>query len=325
MKKIYTLLKVLFLVPAVLMFSFKSHAQVVMYLLDTNYNPLSDVPVDSTPFQVVLDQVPGTIDLTKVNAFIQDPDSSGVKFSIGAAPQYYPAADTSSFGTVVYPRVYLSINTPGQPRVQAVTFKITLRSKVPPFPSRTKLIFAQTFTTASTLPIVLESFTATPLGSTAILRWSTASELNNKQFILQRSVNPKIFESIANINGAGTSTVRRDYQYSDNNLIDGLYYYRLLQQDYDGKVTVSQVVQVEINGHYQGSVKLFPNPFTSTINFSGIQASDLKPEFVRVTDMSGHILPFQISNNNKIILQPSLPSGEYFVSVKGKTYKIIKQ
>jgi hypothetical protein len=325
MKKIYTLAKFFLLIPALVLFSAKSHAQVYMYLLDTNYNPITDVPADGTPFQVVMEGIDPSIDLTKVNAFMQDPDSSGVEFTVGAPAQLYPAPDNSSTGTVVYPRISVEFNAPGQPRTQSITFKITLRSKVPPFPSSTKLVYAQTFTTSVILPIVLQSFTATPQGTSAILRWTTASELNNKLFTLQRSDNPKFFKSIANLNGAGTSSVPRDYQYTDNDLTDGLYFYRLLQQDFDGKITVSRVVEVSINGHYRGSVQVFPNPFTSVINMKGISPADMVPEFVKVTDISGHNMPFQIMNSTSIVLQNNVPTGEYFITVKGKTYKVIKQ
>lgn len=323
MKKIYTLLKFFLLIPAFVLISYKSQAQtgVYMYLLDTNYNPLSDVPGDSTPFQLVMEGIPPSINMSDVNVFVQDPDSSGVIFEVNGAVQTYGG----STGTVLYPRISVKFNTPNQPRTQSITFKITIRSKVPPFPSSTLLVFAQTFSTDELLPIVLQSFTATPVGSSVNLHWTTASELNNKAFMVQRSDNSKTYTSLTTIAGAGTSTVPRNYQYTDNNLIDGLYFYRLLQQDFDGTITVSKVVEVTVNGHFIGSVELYPNPFNGVINLKGVTPQDVQVNTVKVTDLSGRPVPFQITNGTSIILPDNLASGEYFITLKGQTYKVIKQ
>ncbi|HVB02779.1 MAG TPA: T9SS type A sorting domain-containing protein [Chitinophagaceae bacterium] len=331
MKKIYPLVKYFMLIPLLLLFYVNSHAQLteILYSDTINYNQLSVVPatpMDSpaVDFVLTLQNIPGsgTIDLSKATAAVQSPDTTGVIFHVNALPLFYSDPNNQ---TIVFPNVSVNTNTPGQPRTQSITFKITIRSKPPPFPTRVLLIYSETFSTNVLLPIVMQSFTASPVGSSVLLKWTTSSELNNKQFMVQRSDNSKTFTSVGTVAGSGNSNIPRDYQFTDNNLVDGSYFYRLMQQDFDGKYTFSNVIEVNVNGHYAGSVKVFPNPFSNTINLTGVPAADMKAQNIRVTDISGRSLPFKVLNNTTIVVQSGLPTGIYFVSVKGQTYKLIKQ
>jgi len=95
------------------------------------------------------------------------------------------------------------------------------------------------------LPITLVQFkaTATPAGG-ARIEWITQTETNNEYFTLYRSYNGIVFESIATIAGAGTTTVPQFYKYDDKNFIANIAYYRLGQTDYNGKETMSNIVAV---------------------------------------------------------------------------------
>lgn len=107
------------------------------------------------------------------------------------------------------------------------------------------------------LPIVLTDFYARTSGSTVELYWTTASELNNDHFTIERSGNGIDYESIGKIKGAGTSLQRQSYSFTDEAPRGGLSYYRLKQTDFDGKETTHKVVSVTRPGE---PFLVFPNP-----------------------------------------------------------------
>lgn len=93
----------------------------------------------------------------------------------------------------------------------------------------------------SGLPIELTYFSAKKAGNKLVkLDWSTATEINNNYFTIERSTENNRFYSLATIRGAGNSTQNLMYTFYDEKPLGGWNYYRLRQTDYDGKSTVSQ-------------------------------------------------------------------------------------
>ncbi|TND10571.1 MAG: hypothetical protein FD123_213 [Bacteroidetes bacterium] len=113
------------------------------------------------------------------------------------------------------------------------------------------------------LPVELLSFTATlqPEGHVAIA-WITASEKNNQYFTVERSTNGLSFSEIARVDGAGNSTVSRNYSATDPDPQTGVNYYRLRQTDFNGQSETFQVVAVNVQaGTASGcELQVYPNP-----------------------------------------------------------------
>lgn len=112
-----------------------------------------------------------------------------------------------------------------------------------------------------TLPVSLLNFSAAVKNNAAELSWRTASEINNKGFDIERSIDGRNFTKIGFIAGAGNSNAIQQYQFTDINFKDikaGTAYYRLKQLDLDGKSTLSQVLPLKLSGINRWSV--YPNP-----------------------------------------------------------------
>jgi len=123
----------------------------------------------------------------------------------------------------------------------------------------------ETIVPNSTQPIRLIYFKATKLTDNRVeLTWATASEENNDFFLIERSVNGKEWESIAEIQGAGNSSRTINYQHLDENPIIGISYYRLRQVDFDGTTTTSPLerIIIEANGKF---LNLAPNPVSNQL------------------------------------------------------------
>ncbi len=110
------------------------------------------------------------------------------------------------------------------------------------------------------LPVELSAFKALPGTSGIELRWSTASELNNARFLIERSGSDGYFRSIGEAKGAGTTSTPQDYQFTDRAPLPGSNYYRLRQEDYDGKFEYSQVIAVQSRESSTEAMKVAPNP-----------------------------------------------------------------
>lgn len=123
-------------------------------------------------------------------------------------------------------------------------------------------IFGTTNPTNTSLPVELVNLKAEPINNEFIkVSWTTASEINNKGFVLQRSSNNSSFDSIGWVAGNGTTTNLNNYSFDDRNVEKGIiYYYRLKQIDTDNTYTFSNTVSAKLTPTNIESVSVFPNP-----------------------------------------------------------------
>jgi hypothetical protein len=122
---------------------------------------------------------------------------------------------------------------------------------------------------SGSVPVELTSFAATADYGVVNLNWITATETNNQGFEVQRSSGSD-FETIAFVNGYGTTTETQAYSYSDKSVGVGVYSYRLKQVDFDGTFEYSNVVEVNVPAPASFTLEQnYPNPFnpSTIINF----------------------------------------------------------
>jgi photosystem II stability/assembly factor-like uncharacterized protein len=153
------------------------------------------------------------------------------------------------------------------------------------------------------IPVELVSFNADVWSGNVALSWSTASEVNNFGFEIQRSIDNTDFLTIGFVNGYGTTTELNDYTYTDQNVTPGKYYYRLKQVDFDGTFEYSNIVEAEVVGPVDFSLNQnYPNPFNpSTVISFSIPVSDYVT--IKIYDMLG--------NEVGVIVNEELPAGTH--------------
>jgi hypothetical protein len=118
------------------------------------------------------------------------------------------------------------------------------------------------FTVASgldLLPVRWLYFTASAQGADARLDWATASEQNNRGFVVEKSHHGLHFDSIGFVPGRDYSDRQRDYTFLDKNFVDNAYY-RLRQVDADYQFELSRVVFLAKEGGNLAGFRLDPNP-----------------------------------------------------------------
>lgn len=141
------------------------------------------------------------------------------------------------------------------------------------------------------LPVELSAFSAMLKGSTAELRWSTATELNNYGFEVQRSVNGGTWEIRDFVAGAGTVHAPRSYAWSEDiHGIHGTVRYRLRQVDRDGSAEVHSVVELLAGpAAVSGFTALYPQPARGrvTVSYRGSAAGAVR---LGLYDLAGRAL-----------------------------------
>ncbi len=167
--------------------------------------------------------------------------------------------------------------------------------------------------TNTPLPISLVYFKASVQSDEVLLNWTTTAEINNSYFTVQRSTNVIGWESIQNINGAGTSGTTKSYTAKDMSPYSGVSYYRLMQTDFDGKSTYSYVVSVNIINKIS-EILIYPNPADDHlwIRFE----SPAKYE-VAVFNNSGQLVnqPVSVSGNKMELNISELKPGIYVLCI----------
>ncbi len=121
------------------------------------------------------------------------------------------------------------------------------------------------------VPVELTAFTANVVNGLVQLDWETATEINNAGFTVQRSKDNNKFIDLAFIKGKGTITTQSAYSYSDKSALSGKYSYRLKQVDFDGSVTLTKSVSVDLGLPKDYALEQnYPNPFnpSTTIRFA---------------------------------------------------------
>jgi len=144
-----------------------------------------------------------------------------------------------------------------------VTNPVTTASLGLPF-----VMWVMSVTGDETVPVELTTFTVNinNLGD-VVLSWSTATELNNQMFEIERRNNEGQYSTIGYVDGFGTTTEPQEYSYIDNTIGTGTYIYRLKQVDFDGQYEYSDEIEVEVNGPLTFALEQnYPNPFNPSTN-----------------------------------------------------------
>ena len=187
------------------------------------------------------------------------------------------------------------------------------------------------------LPVELTSFSAECRSQSVELKWTTATEVNNYGFEIERSAissqssaesrkpNAESWAQIAFVQGHGNSNSPKEYSFTENLALAhdlNRVQYRLKQIDLNGAFEYSPIVKVNVEAPSQ--LKLaqnYPNPFNpeTTINFQIPFASHVT---LKVYDVLGREVATlvdefkQAGTYVKTLHATSLPSGVYFYKLQ---------
>ena len=209
------------------------------------------------------------------------------------------------------------------------------------------------------LPVELSSFNTSSVNGKVILKWTTASELNNQGFIIQRSsekegtyIDVDSYQSNSALRGAGSVSHSTEYSYIDKNVLVGeTLWYTLVSVDMNGVREVFGPVSVVVNEnniHRQDAGTIpetyslsqnFPNPFnpSTSINFN-LPATHDESTLVKLNiyDLQGRLIQtvfrgymaagsYQFTWNGKNAQGLRMASGVYIYSLETSAFNMSKK
>jgi hypothetical protein len=155
----------------------------------------------------------------------------------------------------------------------------------------------------------------------ALINWSTAEELSNKSFSIEKSEDAIAWNSIGEVPGAGNSSSVLNYSFTDASANAPLIYYRIRQIDQDGKSALSFVVSINNSG--LSIISIHPNPFDDKLEIRNadkivsLELFNMQGELIESIAgslLSGGVFHWDLSH---------LRSGDYLVKITDNSYKII--
>lgn len=176
-----------------------------------------------------------------------------------------------------------------------------------------------------TLPVELLSFRAADVNGRAVLKWETASEINNMGFHVERSYDGDTFEEVAFVDGHGTTTEPQSYSFREPTMGSGVYY-RLRQEDFDG--TTEYLGVRFVHTKMRINAEIYPNPIRGNMFIAGDRSKD---HTVTLTDISGESV-LKISNAKLTKIQrilndnlSGLSKGVFLLTIVNDTGREVKR
>lgn len=162
----------------------------------------------------------------------------------------------------------------------------------------------------TTFPVEWLHVDAKARGLDVELSWSTASELNNDFFQIERSQDGTTFMEVGDIKGAGTSEDAQYYSFTDAHPDHGSNYYRIRQTDFDGASSFSKVVIVEMKS-IPDKVRVYPNPVVSHVQVESMGG------VLKIVNMNGQIVSMTRLQPGRTSVDLSiLKSGVYIAEMR---------
>ena len=165
------------------------------------------------------------------------------------------------------------------------------------------------------LPVKLSNFVGKNTENKNQLNWTTSTELNTNNFVIERSNNGKNFTTIGSVKAIGNSSTAQSYTFEDANILNNnIHYYRLKINDNNGQYSYSNVII--ISKENKNNISLYPNPAKGFVTISGD-----KIENIVVTNILGKtVLQQEFNKVSTATLNTTiLAKGIYNITVKNAT------
>lgn len=167
------------------------------------------------------------------------------------------------------------------------------------------------------LPVEISSFDLVDEGNrTAAITWRTESEFSCEGFIIEKSTNGFIFDSIGYVQGQGTSVSATDYAFYDNYFVANAYY-RLREHKSTGRNFLGEVKHLHCKTDVELFTDIYPNPADNYVYL--VSNSPESVIYYDVCGLNGLIYKSSVVSSNSGVWQSKidvsdLPSGLYIAN-----------
>ena len=185
------------------------------------------------------------------------------------------------------------------------------------------------------VPVELVSFSSSLAANVVTLSWSTATELNNHGFEIERSSDKAIWRTIGFREGNGTTSEPQQYSYSDklSDIASAKLYYRLKQIDFNGSFEYfpnALGIEVEIAPAIFSLSQNYPNPFNPTTIIKYAMSNEQYAS-LKVYDVLGNEIATLVNEEKEAGIYEvefnatGIPSGIYFYKLQAGNFVATKK
>ncbi len=227
--------------------------------------------------------------------------------------------------------IVLASSFRGAGTLSVVNLASVNQMKIDAIPSGTTTLYFDNiyFYKAAPLPITLVNFTATKNKNLVTLNWSTLSELNNKGFEIEKSIDGINYNSIGFVNGNANSVSKINYASVDTKPAMGANYYRLKQIDVNGRFSNSTIQVVKFAKSDLLNFSFFPNPAKDVLKIT-IGLVDNDNANIKLMNVLGQTIISQNVNKSSTAATinfniSALKAGIYFIELNDGINKSIEK
>lgn len=168
---------------------------------------------------------------------------------------------------------------------------------------------------SAVLPVTWVSFTGKRADTQVRLHWATAAEQSNKGFYIARSSDGLHWSDLSFVASLGTGAGVQDYAFTDDRALPGQSYYRLRQEDFDGRQAWSKVVSVSGIGDVR-NLQVSPNPVSGDELAISVPVAAREAGILHLFDVQGQLLrSMPLSGETYLLDVSDLATGLYIVEV----------
>jgi hypothetical protein len=176
------------------------------------------------------------------------------------------------------------------------------------------------------LPVRWVSVTAQHTKIGVRVQWQTATELNNQNFKVERSIDGQIFTTVGQVDPVPkTNSYSHDYAYLDAGAAEAespRLYYRIKQVDIDGTASYSTVAMVLMLPASETIPAAYPNPMDNFLHLDSLPDGAM----VRVVDMIGRVVYLSTAITPTLTLPTeNWPKGVYSLQVSAGNQTLLTQ
>jgi hypothetical protein len=114
-------------------------------------------------------------------------------------------------------------------------------------------------------PVTFATISALWKEANVLVNWKILTELNTRNYVIQRSIDGVNFSDIGTVAAIGNTTTELNYRWTDDHPLSGVSFYRIKSVDYDGWFSYSQIVKLNKNASKIPELTIFPNPIKKGI------------------------------------------------------------
>ena len=189
--------------------------------------------------------------------------------------------------------------------------------------------FSIVFSRQAPLPVTFTSVKAQAVQKSIAVKWTTASEINIKKYIVERAADGTNFTELKTTAATATNGGNAAYDFLDETPLDGNNYYRIRSVSNAGEISYSDIVKVTLKSLIDvPAIVVYPNPVsghTIQVQFNNIPKGNYIMQLFNTAGQLTGSKKIQYDGNTAACsfeLTDNFPTGKYELKLTGEAVEL---